>query len=415
MEHQTKREGCHLAAAILQMFRISVLIAAFPILALADEWREIFPTNPPSGRGGHSMVPLGDGRILLFGGVDDSGVRDDIHLFQNGEWSPVVTTNFPPARRNHVAWRLNNKMYIHGGLDRGTNYLDDIWQYDPLPSGSNTDWQAVGVSTAMGARAYHTAIPLTNGDVLFTGGRDGTEVWPRDAWVWRGTNAWEEVAAPPSSWAGHTAQPLSNGDVVGLGWNSNRKVMTYTPGSNTWTEVTNGPVLAAFASSVVVPDEGGREKLVVFGGYDSNYVQSDLVYDYRPAGPQMVATNYPRSERMPQGLSQPASAPLPRTTTTVDVVVFGGYTTNHTKASNTYIASFPAAPRPARIIDPVGGSSPSFEFDLEPGYQYQVRRTPSLQNPVWGVETNYLGAGQRETHYTLGAGYYQIGAGTNDW
>jgi hypothetical protein len=313
---------------------------------------------------------------------------------------------------------MNGKMYIHGGVGGGSNVLYDIWQYDPLSSGSNTSWQAVGVSTAMGPRAYHTAIPLANGNVFFSGGGDGFNPPFRDAWMWKGSNAWEELALSPSSWSRQTAQLLSNGNVVGLGWGKNGKVMTYSPEKDAWTEESNGPTLNGLASSVVVPVEGGREKIVVFGGYDSNDIQSDAVYDYRPTWSGLWGSNTVRAARMPQGLSMPASAPLPRTTTTVDVVVFGGYATNHEQVNNTYIASFPAAPRPVQILNPLGGTEPSFEFDTEPGYIYHVRSTPTLYNPTWSGGVNYTGIGQRVRHPFSGpdvASYYHILGSNVDW
>ena len=103
----------------------------------------------PAGRTGHSAVSWrADGAasanasILVFGGRTGSGqlMRDLWELIVSAsdgtalEWRELVTptgASSPPARRDHTATWLDDRMLVFGGRD-ANGPLGDLWSYAPL-------------------------------------------------------------------------------------------------------------------------------------------------------------------------------------------------------------------------------------------------------------------------------------------
>lgn len=96
---------------------------------LAD-WSPLTTPDSPSGRQGHSMVTLPDGRVLLYGGSDDLGAWfNDLHAFAADQWSTINPSGASPAERaNHRAWVGGGNMYIYGGF--GPSLYEDFWRYN---------------------------------------------------------------------------------------------------------------------------------------------------------------------------------------------------------------------------------------------------------------------------------------------
>lgn len=164
---------------------IAIFFTGILSAGLAQEWVEVFPSNSPTARVGHTMTSLSDGRVVLFGGLERDGtLRNDTYEYWNGEWQEyVIVTTRPPARRSHAAWGVGNKLYVQGGYGEGGGFLSDLWEFDPDPLPAVENWRFIHSVTGKGARASHAAVPLPNGDVLIFGGQtaDGKQ---QDAW-WR--------------------------------------------------------------------------------------------------------------------------------------------------------------------------------------------------------------------------------------
>ena len=48
---------------------------------------------------GAASASLKDGRVLLWGGLDEArNAVDSLYAFENGEWTPVETTGFKPQK-----------------------------------------------------------------------------------------------------------------------------------------------------------------------------------------------------------------------------------------------------------------------------------------------------------------------------
>jgi hypothetical protein len=118
----------------------------------------------------HTATVLNDGRVLIVGGFGSDGkAQASAELFDPA--NPASTTLIPggmtSARPSHTATLLGNgKVLITGGLDDNLKALDSIELYDP----------AIGKFTAIGsmntARYDHTATLLLDGTVLIAGGKN---------------------------------------------------------------------------------------------------------------------------------------------------------------------------------------------------------------------------------------------------
>ncbi len=382
---------------------IGVVALAMLTAANAGEWWEVFSADPPEARMGHSLTALDDGKVYLFGGLTQTlEMRNDLHVYWDDEWGRLDDlTVRPPPRRNHAAWGMNGRLYVMGGVAAGGSFLSDLWEFDPAPPPAVEPWRHVGDTTGMTARAHHAAVPLPNGDVMFFGGQSAEGV-QKDVWIaHRGTGEWRQVVSMPHNWSGGFSHLIGTTDVVAAGTGGGR-VYGYSIADDEWTWDDNGPPLNGYASSFVVPAEEGREKIVAFGGYDTNYNHNTETYEFRPRWRAYGGSTTTRVEQMPRPTTMPAVAVLPRTTTSVEAVVFGGMDQDHTARNETWLYSVPAAPRPARLEVAQDSETPAFGFYGEPGYVYDVERTRSLTTPDWEWQATYTGTAENVQHYIPG-------------
>lgn len=111
----------------------------------SEAWTRITTTGnpPPALSGATAIVDQVNDRLIVFGGEDGSGGKNDVWSLncQTLIWQHLNPSgNLPPARYLHRAvYDPNqNKMYIFGGLNNST-YYNDVWALD-LTSG-NENWQ----------------------------------------------------------------------------------------------------------------------------------------------------------------------------------------------------------------------------------------------------------------------------------
>lgn len=115
---------------------------------------------------------LGDGSILVVGGVDDSGVpRNDAELY-----SPLAlktrVLELGAHRRGHTATVLpDSSVLIVGGVDELGRPLASVELYNPA-AGQFVSERPLGTP-----RDHHVAVPLCDGTVLVVGGGAGAEIY----------------------------------------------------------------------------------------------------------------------------------------------------------------------------------------------------------------------------------------------
>jgi hypothetical protein len=153
------------------------------ILASAEIFDPVTRAFSPVGsintaRSGHAATLLPDGRVLISGGQNSQGLLNTVEIFETGSWSyfrPVASTMIA-GRLGHTASLLSNgKVLIAGGDDSGTAELFDVERELFL-----------GQMVLEQARRWHTATVLGAENVFLLGGgsRSGeyyraTEQWFR--------------------------------------------------------------------------------------------------------------------------------------------------------------------------------------------------------------------------------------------
>ena len=166
---------------------------------LTSNWNPITASGPvPAARMGHTVVydSVRD-RMLVFGGMNGGGPRNDVHALALGTstWGPVATTGGPPAARHwHTAVydNLRDRMVVQGGSSGNDtwalNLATNIW--------SQLD---IGIS-GPGNRTNHSAVyDALHDRLVIYGGPSDQQVW---ALNFSGPASWTQLTVagtPPSA------------------------------------------------------------------------------------------------------------------------------------------------------------------------------------------------------------------------
>ena len=158
----------------------------------------------PSPRLGACLVPLGNGRALLFGGFDGQRYLGDSWIFDLGmeSWRQIESPLSPLARGHHAMAGLDKgRVILHGGVNQGVG-LGDTWCFE-----EEGGWQVVETDLAPGARRYHSLVSCSADKLLLYGGFDGKN--QGDTWRFDGENLqWVQESA-------HCAMRDSHGHALG--------------------------------------------------------------------------------------------------------------------------------------------------------------------------------------------------------
>lgn len=158
-----------------------------------DTWqwerKDACPDHPaPSPRDRSSIIPLGDHRLLIYGGTDATNKRlDDVWIYDlnTSSWSEVVPSggSKPNPRCSTTLFSLGNRVLVFGGDIANIGPSNDLWslrgvaQVEENPSGSAAllpaQWTQLQLPGAAPApRRGHAAAPAGPwGGILFSGGR----------------------------------------------------------------------------------------------------------------------------------------------------------------------------------------------------------------------------------------------------
>ncbi len=134
----------------------------------------------PGVRHSHSAVwDAENGRMIVFGGVFESGVSNDLWAFtpETGQWLLLEPTGNPPTPRSGHTAVLDppsGRMYVFGGHEYTGDYLNDTHYYDT----QSNSWQEMAVTGSIPpGRSDHTAI-LRGNSIVVAGGRCGGSTRP---------------------------------------------------------------------------------------------------------------------------------------------------------------------------------------------------------------------------------------------
>ncbi len=154
-------------------------------------------------------------------------------------WADTSTTNAPTARANHTAVWTGSEMIVWGGMFG--NELSTGGRYNP----GTDSWAPTTSTSAPEARAFHTAV-WTGTEMIVWGGGDSS---------------------------GST--PVNTGG-------------RYNPSTDSWTptNTTNAPVGRLLHTAVWTGN-----KMIVWGGYDENFVSLNTGGKYDPSTDSWAPTN----------------------------------------------------------------------------------------------------------------------------
>jgi hypothetical protein len=186
----------------------------------------------PQGKRGVAAAPLGDGRVLLCGGVTDSSRtnRCDIYNPNTNTFSRVA--NLPQSKYAFAAAPLaNGRVLLCGGLASGGDPTNRCDIYNPS---TNSFIQAADLPESkynLGAES------LNDGRVLICGGTTAGYISKRCDIYDVNTNSFAQVASLPVD-ALINAATLSDGQVFMCGTN---ECHIYKPELNNFTQTANPP------------------------------------------------------------------------------------------------------------------------------------------------------------------------------
>jgi N-acetylneuraminic acid mutarotase len=238
-----------------------------------DSWVDTGSLN--LARSMHTSTLLNNGRVLVVGGLGGPipvaiPVAEQYVIVTPtvGYWVPAG--NLITARYGHTATLLpNGKVLVAGGNDTSGVALSSAELYDPATG----QWSATGsLSTA---RFQHTATLLPDGRVLVVAG--GAAAGLASAELYNpATGQW--VATNSTHWPHqqHTATLLPSGNVlvVGgpIGYEANTEL--FNPASGTWTITSSLNTGRSAHTATLLPDG----KVMVWGGSGTSGTGSTELY-----------------------------------------------------------------------------------------------------------------------------------------
>ncbi|MDG6250226.1 kelch repeat-containing protein [Methanocalculus sp.] len=251
-----------------------------------SEWTEISADAGWSARGGHSMVVLPDGSIVLMGGVEDGAYAHDVWRSEDSgaTWSRVADEPRWAPRTYHSSLLLaDGSVLLIGGFyrdgDEWINY-NDVWR----STTKGVHWTKITDEAPWTARDGHTTLLLNDRSIILMGGWD--RVGQKND-VWRSNNngiSWSQISHragwPPRAY--HSSVLLPDGSIVLMGgyfqdddsWSYFNDVWRSTDNGATWTEMTSDAEWSARDghTSVALPDGG----ILLMGGMDDDIRYNDL-------------------------------------------------------------------------------------------------------------------------------------------
>jgi hypothetical protein len=225
------------------------------------------PTMGPmaEARKNHRAVLLKDGRVLLIGGENATGVLATAEAFDpwKGTFTPVGKMS--QARRFHTATLLNDgTVLVAGGEDRTGQALNSLEVFDP----ESNSFRQLGVQLDS-PRAEHTATLLEDGRVIVAGGRNGSTALATTLYFDPATNSVSLGLFLAEARYAHTATVVLWGNVVFAGGTADGKagidlVELLDVHANRMAFTQNRISVGRWNHSAIVPPNNGN--LILVGG-----------------------------------------------------------------------------------------------------------------------------------------------------
>lgn len=275
---QTWSQGsrARLVAVLGAIAFVGLLLMAQGANAAGFAWSAGAPVPYPAAVRGSSAAALGDGRVLVVGGVDDNNnIVATAWIYDPSTQSWSSAAPIPGGNFAGVAAPLpDGNVLVTSGIDSAFNETDATRIYDPT---SDTWSSAAPIPIP---NQNQEAATVSGGKVLVTGGYGSTATAIYDPTA----NTWSSAAPVPEAHFGGVAAPLPGGKALVTGGSDTNYNFTgvteiYDPGTDSWSAGQPLPYPDYLAAASPLTD--GR--VLVTGGYDSGWGGSTHTQIYDPS------------------------------------------------------------------------------------------------------------------------------------
>jgi N-acetylneuraminic acid mutarotase len=253
-----------------------------------NAWKNLNPSGQvPSGRAAMAMVyDPASGKVVMFGGIEKNALLGDTWIYDPGTnaWTEVTTTGAgPSARGGHamVYEPATGKVLLFGGKD-DSGVLNDTWTFDV----ATTTWTRLEPANGSPTARYGHAMTVEDatGKVLVFGGWDSKKYFD-STWVYDPVaNSWTSLDTQgllPAKRAGHClVYDPATGGVIMFGGTSGssflRDVIYFDPTTSTWTTAETGSPWPVARNGHSMVYDSASNVLILFGGWDGKTYFNDL-------------------------------------------------------------------------------------------------------------------------------------------
>jgi hypothetical protein len=176
------------------IFTLTLFLSSAVCFAQSGHWVELIPANSgnsPGIRSSEGMAPIGDKKVILFGGSYGERFNDTwIYDLDENKWTKIETDNAPSKRFEHKLVQISkNKVLLFGGWDY-EHWLGDTWIFDL----EEMKWTDMKPKTSAPAREDFGMAKLNDNNVLVFGGNGVMGTWSHDLWIYDiNENTWTEL------------------------------------------------------------------------------------------------------------------------------------------------------------------------------------------------------------------------------
>lgn len=236
-----------------------------------DNWTLKTPSTMPPALFGHAMANIGGDKVLIFGGIDGNGNATSqtwIYDLSDNAWTLKSPAANPSARAYHaMAYIGDDKVLLFGGNNESPFVIyDDTWVYDL----SDNTWTLKTPAIKPSGRYLHTMATIAGDQVLlfsgfndFTGGNDQTWVYDLSDNVWTLKNP---VTRPSPQW-GHAMSNIGGDKVLLFTAGFSAETWVYDLSDNVWT--LKNPAASPIPRSNHKMAFIGNDQTLLFGGFDN--------------------------------------------------------------------------------------------------------------------------------------------------
>jgi hypothetical protein len=260
-----------------------------------NHWSPLTTTGTaPTERMGHSAIyDIANNRMIVFGGQDNFGYQNDIHVLTLGAtptWSTPTISGTPPAGRlGHTAVydAANQQMVVFGGNDAAGEKNDVLLL--SLPAAPPFVWSPSPAGGGPVKRTEHSAIyDGTRGQVILFGGLDNT-LLPDGSVL--NNDTWSLKLSFPSFWTqlSFSGTPFFRFHHSAIYDAANQRMIVFggdttaapTPSSELWTlrldvastwtflsPSSGAPPAARYGQTTIY--DSGSQRMIMYGGYDNS-------------------------------------------------------------------------------------------------------------------------------------------------